>query len=531
MLTEKEEKELLLLMEEANKKRLVTGAQESFWNFCCLLSPDFYSIKYWHLKLICEVLQSLYERNLTGSRFRYLCETIAPSWYIDIVDWDRLERDKVYTKVIENIPPRHGKSRTLVMFCEWILGKNTKERIITASYNDSLASDFSRMTRDAITQQKNLETDIVFSDIFPDTKISRGNSSFMNWALENEFFNYKAAGVGGSVTGRGASVLICDDIVKDAEESFNENALEKIWLWYTSTLASRLENANKGGIEILNMTRWSKNDPVGKLLSSSESKEWLVLLMPACSPEGEMLCSEILPRDKFESLKRIMDPVIFASNYMQIPIDLQGRLYPSIKTYTQLPRDEKGNLITEKVVARIDTADEGSDYLCCIVAHIYQGEAYVVDVYYTKSGMEITEPETARILVKNHVSYALIESNNGGKGFSRNVEKLIWEDHHSKFTVIDWFYQSQNKIARILSNATFVMNHIYFPVGWRDKWPEFHRDITGFQKEGKNKNDDGPDCLTGLAEMMDTTYHVHIVSPVVISGDSYWLGSDEIDAG
>jgi predicted phage terminase large subunit-like protein len=485
---------ILAIRRELNIRK----ARENFWAFCCMLAPDFYKKNYWHLHLICETLQALYERRLTGKTFRYLCDALAPEWYVKTVEWDRLQDDKVYTKLIENIPPRHGKSRTLVMFCEWVLGINRKERIITASYNDSLASDFSRFCRDGIVQQKNLPFEIVYSDMFPNTRISKGNASFMSWALQGEFFSYKAAGVGGSVTGRGASVLICDDVVKDAEESFNENALEKIWLWYTSTLSSRLENTNNGGIEILNMTRWSKNDPCGKLLSSSESNNWLVLLMPACSPAGEMLCNEILPKDKFDSIKRIMDPVIFASNYMQIPIDAEGRLYQTILTYTDLPKDEKGNLLTTQILAYCDTADTGEDFLACIVAHIYKGEAYVVDILYDNRGMEVTEGLTAKMLYDNKVNLAVFESNNGGKLFSKNIDRIIYDKYKTRATTIRWFHESRNKEARILSASTGIMSHVYFPTNFRDKWPEAYLAMISYVRTGKNRHDDFPDCLSGL---------------------------------
>ena len=55
-------------------------------------------------------------------------------------------------------------------------------------------------------------------------------------------------------------------------------------------------------------------------------------------------------------------------------------------------------------------------------------------------------------------------------------------------------------MARILSNSTSVMNNVYFPVNWRDRWPEFARDIMKYQREGKNEHDDAPDALTGVYE-------------------------------
>ena len=67
-------------------------------------------------------------------------------------------------------------------------------------------------------------------------------------------------------------------------------------------------------------------------------------------------------------------------------------------------------------------------------------------------------------------------------------------------TVIKWFHQSSNKIARILSNSTSVMNNIYFPVNWEDRFPDFANDIKRYQREGKNAHDDAPDALTGVYE-------------------------------
>ena len=91
-----------------------------------------------------------------------------------------------------------------------------------------------------------------------------------------------------------------------------------------------------------------------------------------------------------------------------------------------------------------------------------------------------------------------IESNNGGRGFARNVQRIIMSKFKTCRTVVSWFHQTKNKKARILSASAWVQQNVYFPVNWRDKWPEFYSAIISYQKEGKNKHDDAPDCLTGL---------------------------------
>jgi predicted phage terminase large subunit-like protein len=168
-----------------------------------------------------------------------------------------------------------------------------------------------------------------------------------------------------------------------------------------------------------------------------------------------------------------------------------------------LPVDEKGRCLFERIISYTDTADEGSDSLCSIVAGVYRGEAWILDVYFTAEPMEVTEIEEADFLVRNKVNIAKIESNNGGKGFARNVERLIWERHRTKRVLIDWFHQSANKVSRILTNSSYIINHIYFPQGWSYKYESFYNALMSYQKEGKNKHDDAPDCLTGIAEMVE----------------------------
>ena len=401
-----------------------------------------------------------------------------------------------------NIPPRHGKSYILTLFTQWMLGKDNENRIITVSYNETLATRFSATVRDGIDATKIDNNVTIFSDIFPETKIKFGDSAKQLWALEGQFFNYLGTGFGGTITGIGCRIGIIDDPVKNALEAYNDSVLEGQYDWYTNTYLSRIE---EGGKQIINMTRWSTKDLCGKVLET-EGDEWYVIKMKAClnSETGEMLCPELLSfksyKDKTKPGK--MAPEIAEANYQQEPIDAKGRLYQYFKTYTDLPRDEKGNLVFEEIINYTDTADEGSDKLCSGVAGVYKGEGYMLDVYYSGEGMEVTEPKTADLMVVNNVNKAKIESNNGGRGFARNVERIIWEKYKTKKVKITWFHQSENKMARILSNSTFVMEHLYFPFNWKERWPEYYKDMTTFQREGKNKHDDAPDGTTGIAEMI-----------------------------
>ena len=171
-----------------------------------------------------------------------------------------------------------------------------------------------------------------------------------------------------------------------------------------------------------------------------------------------------------------MDPVIFSGNFKSKRIPMAGRLYTSFNYYTleDMPKN------FDEVFCYIDTADQGTDYLsACVVGIIKTKDefglpikkAYVLDIYYTKEGMEITEPETAKFLLRNHIQKGMkvmVESNSGGRGFARSVARINTESH-------------------------IIMKYFYFPEGCQNRnkyWFDAMEHLRKYSKEGKNENDD-----------------------------------------
>lgn len=463
-------------------KNIVLGAKmelsrRNFFDYCNLTAGDFYKRDRDFLIELADVMQSFAESD----------------------DQDVL---------VINVPPRHGKSRTAGKFVEWLLGSNPKLKVMTGSYNETLSTTFSKNVRNTISEVKAQEDAVVYADIFPKTRIKHGDGAMNLWALEGGYNNYLATSPTGTATGFGADYIIIDDLIKNAGEAYNDRVLEGHWDWFTNTMLSRLET---GGKIIIIMTRWNSNDLAGKALAELPQLGYsLKHVNMKAKVDGEMLCEDILSEKEYERKTKAMGIDIAEANYNQNPIDIKGRLYSSFKTYTEMPR-------VKRIVSYTDTADTGADYLCSLVAaETFDGELYMMDVLYTKEAMEVTEKSNAEMLVKNEVNYALIESNNGGRGYARSVERIMWEKHKTRKTAVKWFHQSKNKQARILSNASFVMDHIYYPENWKDKWPEYYKAMHAYQREGKNKHDDAPDATTGLAEILTDR------SKATISSASAW---------
>ncbi len=443
------------------------------------------------------------KKELARREFFFYCNLKAPDFYKEdrqyLVDLCSEFQDFIQSDdevMIVNVPPRHGKSRTAGLLVEWVLGNDQTQKIMTGSYNETLSTMFSKNVRNDIQEEQADENRIVFSDIFPGVSIKHGDGAMNLWSLEGGYNNYLATSPTGTATGFGATLLIIDDLIKNSEEANNELTKEKHWNWFTDTMLSRLEEDGK---IIIIMTRWASDDLAGRALEhfkEAGAKVRHISMKALQNPDThEMLCPEVLSYKSYQAKIQAMGADIASANYQQEPIDLKGRLYTSFKTYSgELPQFKEIRNYT-------DTADTGEDYLCSINYGVtFANEAYVLDILYTKEPMEVTEPATARMLLEGAVNLARIESNNGGRGFARNVRRILEQELGSNYTTIKWFTQTQNKQARIYSNSSWVMQHIYYPEDWKNRWPEYHNAMIKYQREGQNKHDDAPDATTGIAE-------------------------------
>lgn len=445
-------------------------ARREFWGYCKLMYPSFYKEDRTYLKELCGALEEFYYN------------------------------DDEY--MIINAPPRHGKSFTATNFVEWVLGKDPTYKIMSGSYNEDLSKTFSKKVRQTIETEKIGES-IVYNDIFPNTNIKYGSAEAKKWQTDaSNQINYLATSPTGTATGFGANMIVIDDLIKSDEEANNEAILDKEFDWYTNTMMSRREGKKK---VLIIMTRWRTKDLAGRIISMLEEEGTKFTHINFKAKNGDkMLCDSIFSLKDYEKAQKIMGEDTFKANYQQEPMDLKGALYEYFLEYEELPKEFK------MIENYTDTADEGSDSLCSINYGVgMDNKAYILDVLFTKESMEKTERKTAQMLTKDNVNYARIESNNGGRGFSRNVQRIAKEEFGNTKTIFKPFHQSNNKMARILTGSTGVMQNIYFPKGWQFKWREFYEELRGFQREGKNKHDDSCDCLTGVYEVLEKRYIRH----------------------
>ena len=415
------------------------------------------------------------------------------------------------SKLIVSVPPQHGKSMgATTLLPAYMLGIDPDMRIAIASYSGTLASKFNRRVQRILDSKE-------YGEIFPDTTIKQGTKplGYIRTSDEVEIIGHKgeliSVGREGALTGNRVDCFILDDLYKDAMEAQSPVIRDNCWEWYTSVVRTRMHNASR---ELIVFTRWHEEDLIGTLLHNEPYRElhsladidavgrdeWLVLNYEALktSPpteldprsEGEALWPEQQSAELLNS-KRRLDPVRFEAMYQGHPSSREGLLYGNnFREYDKLPRD----IVTSACYT--DTADAGDDYLCSVAYSVdTDGVIYVTDVVYSKEAMEHTESLVAAMLTQEKTRQVYVESNNGGRGFARALQRLLPKVR------VEWFHQSGNKEARILSNSATVLHNLRMPKDWHLRWPEFYTHLTTYRRLFKaNRHDDAADALTGIVE-------------------------------
>ena len=217
--------------------------------------------------------------------------------------------------LIINMPPRHTKSEfASYLLPAWFLGKYPDKKVIQSSNTAELAVGFGRKVR-------NLVGGDVYSKIFPNVALQSDSKAAGRWST-NAGGEYFAIGVGGTVTGKGADLLIIDDPHSEQEAAFaaqDPGIYDKVYEWFTSGPRQRLQ---PGGAIVIVMTRWGKRDLTGQTLRAAAQRggdEWEVVEFPAILPSGKPLWPEFWSLTELEALKTELPNAKWQAQYQQTP--------------------------------------------------------------------------------------------------------------------------------------------------------------------------------------------------------------------
>lgn len=250
---------------------------------------------------------------------------------LDLIDRKLVEAfNTPDSRLIISMPPQEGKSqRASRRFVEWVLSQRPNTRVVIASYQKEIATEWAGTIRDDIRMH---------SDKLR-IKVRGGSAAKHFWKLQGHDGYVYATGVGGSMTGKPADLMLIDDPVRGLKDAESPAKQAEAWKWWTGTVSARLA---PGAPVILILTRWHDADLAGQLMEKLPG-EWEFLRIPAQAdhkPElgeidplgrepGEFMVSARGRSQKnWEKRKREAGPKAWAALYQGVPSPDEGGIFP-----------------------------------------------------------------------------------------------------------------------------------------------------------------------------------------------------------
>lgn len=408
-------------------------------------------------------------------------------------------------RLIITMPPRHGKSELASRrFPAWFLGKDPYRHMIFATYNDEFAQDFGRNVRDTMKSD-------IYKQVFPRCKLKSGSQASDRIQTEEGGIAV-FVGRGGSLTGRGADLLVIDDPIKDREEADSKTLRDKLWGWFTDVAMTRLMTA--GARVVIIMTRWHEDDLVGRLIDPKnsyyvpeEAANWKILSLPAIAVEddpmgrkpGEPLWPERFDLDFLNQAKRI-NPKGFSALYQGSPSPDDGDYFKRewLKFYvpSELPRNLRIYVASDHAVS----TDQERDATCILPVGVDEEDNIWVlpDVWWRRADTETVVEGMIDIMRRRAPLMWWAESGHITKSIGPFLRKRMSE--RQVYCAIDEVVPTKDKQTRAQSiRARMSMGKVYFPrfASW---WSDAQDELMKFPS---SSHDDFVDALAHIGMGLD----------------------------
>ncbi len=297
-------------------------------------------------------------------------------------------RDGKIKRLIVNMPPRHTKSEfASFLFPSWLVGNKPTLKIIQTTHNTELAVRFGRKMKNLIDSQ-------VYQQVFDEVAISADSKAAGRWET-NKGGEYFAAGVGSSITGRGADLLIIDDPHSE-QDALSETAFDNAYEWYTSGPRQRLQ---PGGAIVIVMTRWSVKDLTGRLIDAQakepKADQWELIEFPAILPSQKPIWPEYWDIDSLTATRASLTEQKWQAQWQQQPTSEEGSIIKR-EWWKLWEEDDIPDLI--HVIQSYDTAfskKETADYSAIttwgVFSHPNKGNPQIILLDAEKGRWEFTE--------------------------------------------------------------------------------------------------------------------------------------------
>lgn len=397
--------------------------------------------------------------------------------------------------ILIEMPPRHGKSLTVSQYYPlWHLGRNPHHRVMVVSYAAHLAYRFSRKARNTVLSPH-------YRDIFPGIVLAHDRKAADSWDIEGDEGGMDALGVLSGATGKGAHVLVCDDLIAGRQDAESQTIRDRTWDGLIDDLMTRLE---PGGAMIVMATRWHLDDPTGRILSRFAPDSYVRLRLPALAElddplgraEGEALWPARYPREVLLGIQRRMLNYSWSALYQQNPVPAEGGVFKRawFTITSQLPNLYQPVRFWDLAMSSKTSADFTVGTRMAVGE---DGHEYILDVTRVQKEWGDVVPFMAEVILQDGPSVAQgIEE----KGYmSRAVQELNVDPRLRGYQI--WGYpKDTDKLTNALpfaSKCAAGLVHLYAG-HWNDPWLD---EICSFTGSG-DETDDQVDSAAGAHNML-----------------------------
>jgi hypothetical protein len=423
-----------------------------------------------------------------------------------------LEDDKLDELFISQ-PPRTGKTTLVMFFLTWIAGKYPEISNLYSAYSDVITSALYTGILEVIKD----DVTYAWKEVFPNATIAHTDAAdeTIDIGRVKRYPTITCRSLYGTLNGACdcSGYLIGDDLIGGIEEALNPDRLIATWSKVDNNFIPRAKERSK----ILWIgTRWSIIDPIGKrqdlVLNSPEygNRRVAVVSVPALDPETDesnfeynygVGFSTAFYRQRRASYERQDDMASWFAQYQNEPIERDGALFTpgNMRFYNGvLPEGEPDN-----VLMACDVAFGGGDYLSAPVAYRYGNTVFIPDVVFDNSDKKVTRPLVADCIVRNGVKQAQFEANNGGDDYKDWVDAEVKNRKHKCTITSKMAPTTTKKEVRIYNASPDIREWYFLEEGKRSpQYSKFMGQLYSFKINGKNKNDDAPDSLAQLDDLM-----------------------------
>jgi predicted phage terminase large subunit-like protein len=397
------------------------------------------------------------------------CGSVSPgtpyqrNWHIDAIAYQltRVHEHEI-SRLLINQPPRSLKSIcTSVAYVAWLLGHDPTKRIIVVSYSNELAAELHRQFRMVIDSEW-------YRSVFPAIHIAKDTGYEL---VTTKGGGRYATSVGGTLTGRGADLIVIDDPLK-AEDAMSEAARKRVIDWFGGTLVSRLNDKKRGPIVIV-MQRLHEDDLAGHVLAQGG---WEHLNLPAIATEddviplgnghvvhrraGDVLHPDRESREALERIKAEIGGLMFSAQYQQQPVPLEGNLIRRewFRFYDEVPAPPVKRVVQSWDIAM--ATGTNNDYSVCTTWQIVKDDFYLVDLFRGRLEYPDLRRKVASLADKHRAQTILIENAGPGMALLQDLQR----DKPPGMTRPVGHNPEGSKTDRMVAqSAKIEAGHVYLP--------------------------------------------------------------------